>query len=39
MRKVLIMGASGDLGFSIAKKIASELKDNCTIILHYAVCF
>lgn len=34
MKKVLITGASGDLGSSIAKKIASELKDNCLIYLH-----
>lgn len=35
MKKVLITGASGDLGFSIAKKIASEWKENCLIFLHY----
>ena len=35
MKKVLITGASGDLGFSIAKKIASEEKENCFLFLHY----
>lgn len=35
MKNVLITGGSGDLGKSIAYKIAAQLKDNCCIILHY----
>lgn len=35
MKKILITGASGDLGSSIATKIASELKENALLILHY----
>lgn len=35
MKKVLITGASGDLGSSIATKIASELKQDALLILHY----
>jgi len=35
MKKILITGASGDLGASIAKKIAGEWKKECLIYLHY----
>ena len=35
MKKFLITGGSGDLGKSIAYKIADELKGDCLIILHY----
>jgi len=35
MKKILITGGSGDLGKSIAYKIADELKGDCFIILHY----
>ena len=35
MKNVLITGGSGDLGRSIAYKIAEQLKNNCLIILHY----
>ena len=35
MKNVLITGGSGDLGKSIAYKIAEQLKNNCLIILHY----
>lgn len=35
MKRVLITGASGGLGFAIAKKIASECKKDCVILLHY----
>lgn len=36
MKKVLITGASGDLGFSISKKVAEYFGKECLIILH---CF
>lgn len=35
MKNILITGASGDLGGAIARKIASEIGEECNFLLHY----
>ena len=35
MKNILITGANGDLGSSIARKFAQTFKSDCSLILHY----